>query len=139
MLWWQIFLIVLAVVALVAGLCIGAFYLFESLTNKSGGAPQINNVEARGFQFVPEEITVKKGTKVCWNNLLSSFLKHNVVQIEGDACDAAVSKNGFTSGSPGQVDQYCHIFDTPGTYYYKCVPHCKSFFLAMKGKIVVTE
>lgn len=139
MLWWQILLIFLAVLALIAALGVAAFYLFESLTGKSGGSPPTNTIEARGFQFIPAEITVKKGTKVCWYNLSSSFLKHNVVQIDADACDASMSQNGFTSGSPGQVDQYCHVFDKPGTFFYKCVPHCKSVLLAMKGKVIVTE
>lgn len=130
--------IVFLVLVVIALLVAAGYFFYEKAQETSGPPPETNTVEARGFAFVPSTITVPKGTQVCWKNLASdTFLKHNVVQIDANACNASETVNGFTSGAAdGKKDEYCYTFKDVGTFYYKCTPHC---MLGMKGSVKVTE
>lgn len=138
--WWAVILWIIVGLIAIGVVAIAAFYIYESAVQGTAKSVPDNVVEARGFQFVPNTLNVKKGTRVCWKNLSSSPMKHNVVQIDADSCSAPITRNGFTSGPPsGVINEYCYVFDQPGTFYYKCVPHCLPFLLSMRGKVVVAE
>jgi len=82
-----------------------------------------------GTTFVPNEITVASGDTIVLN-LQSS---HNAVEVSKSTWDANgnTSNGGFSLGfGGGQL-----ILNTPGVYYYVCVPHAA---LGMKGTITVT-
>ena len=80
-------------------------------------------VDIMNFNFVPQVITVPKGTTVTWTNRDS--VPHTVTSTTG----------AFDSGSISQGYTYSHTFDTPGTYEYSCTIHPS----IPHGKVVVTQ
>lgn len=79
-------------------------------------------VKIDNFAFLPNELTIKKGTEVTWTN--HDDIPHTVVAIG----KSLRSKTLDTDAS------FTFRFDQPGTYNYICGLHPH-----MKGKIVVTE
>jgi len=70
----------------------------------------------RNFTFIPEQVTVKRGTKVSW------------VNCENTSSDSHSSKSdaGIWDSPSIQVGAaYTHTFDYPSgnVYNYHCVPH----------------
>ena len=84
----------------------------------SSVAADQNTVNISNFAFVPETLTVKKGTTVTWVN--QDSVAH---QIKSDT---------FNSVSLNQGDKYSFTFSTAGTFNYSCAVHP-----TMTGKIVV--
>ena len=78
--------------------------------------------------FRPEELEVKAGTEVVWEN--GGRNDHNVLPVEGDAW--GVEADDFAPG-----DEYSHRFTEPGTYAYYCSLHGTTK-AGMVGTIVVT-
>jgi plastocyanin len=68
-------------------------------------------VDVKGFAFTPTSLTVKKGTKVEWENYDS--VAHDVVADDGT----------FKSGSLNKGDKFSYTADKPGTYSYVCTFH----------------
>ncbi|MEK7175381.1 MAG: plastocyanin/azurin family copper-binding protein [Patescibacteria group bacterium] len=73
------------------------------------------------FKFLPKVTTVKKGTKITWNN---QHIGHTVTGDNGDF-DSDHLKNGMA---------YSRVFDTVGIFKYHC-----AFHPSMKGEIQVVE
>lgn len=81
------------------------------------------NMDIVDFAFEKKDITIKKGTKVTWTN--RDDAKHNAF--------------GEQEGGPmgellAQGESYSYMFDTAGTFNYKCEPHPY-----MKGMVTVVE
>jgi plastocyanin len=79
-------------------------------------------VDIKGFAFDPPDLTVKKGTKVEWENYDSAA--HNVVADDGT----------FKSDSLSKDAKFSYTADKPGTYPYVCTFHAN-----MKGTLTVTD
>ncbi len=77
-------------------------------------------VSIRGFAYVSETISIKKGTKVTWTNFDQAG--HTVTSDSG----------GFTSKILSQGKSFEYVFNQPGRYSYHCVLHPD-----MKGEVVV--
>jgi plastocyanin len=85
-----------------------------------------NKVEINplAFTFVPAEVTVQPGEKVCWT--WSGSHPHNVQADNGS----------FDSGSPASSGLFQVTFDTPGSYGYYCfVPGGPGG--GMRGRVIV--
>jgi plastocyanin len=90
-------------------------------------------------KFVPDAITVKKGTTVTWKN--SGMMVHNIVTDASLAIDKAHAKvpsgaKPFTSPMVNGGGTWSYTFEVPGEYVYFCQPHEA---LGMVGKVTVTE
>ena len=91
---------------------------------------KVHEVNNKGLEFTPAELTIKAGEKVLFNVLST----HNVVEVSAQDWEAN-SKTPLADGFKVDFGKQKEItFDTPGTYYYVCQPHVK---MGMKGKIVV--
>ncbi len=91
-----------------------------------------------GMRFVPQELTVKPGTTVIWENGPDGP-SHQVTTDADQAMDANdVALPGgavpFDSGKIKPGKSYRYQFKVPGTYRYACPPHEMH---GMVGKIVV--
>jgi plastocyanin len=82
-------------------------------------------VASESIAFAPQEIVVSAGTTVVWTN--QDFLAHTVTADDGS----------FDLGfySPGETVSM--TFDTPGTYYYYCIPHGTPGGFGMAGAVIV--
>lgn len=92
-----------------------------------GGAPALAavvDVDIRGNQYVPAELTVKVGTTVRWTNN-ERRTSHSVL---------FTGEGGFESPRFFPGESWEHRFDKPGRYPYTCSPHPE-----MKGVVVVTD
>ncbi len=81
-------------------------------------------MKIQGFKFVPAEISIPAGTTVKWTNLDS--VSHTVTSTSAPA-GGEFGTNTLGNGESGSV-----VFNTAGTYDYKCSIHPN-----MKGKIIV--
>ncbi len=84
-------------------------------------------VVVKEYKFIPEEITVKVGTTVRWEN--KEEMQYHSVLFPG--MDSRKVDYFF----PG--DSRERTFDKPGTYPYICEPHIESH--KMKGVVHVVE
>lgn len=98
-------------------------------SGQSAQDPAIGEVSVHmsGSKFVPETVTVKKGTKVTWVN--DDSMQHNVVADEAITGGLPLQNNLLNKGA-----SYSFTFDTVGTFDYHCVPHP-----FMTAKIVVVQ
>ncbi|MFZ3383514.1 MAG: cupredoxin family copper-binding protein [Candidatus Methanoperedens sp.] len=78
-----------------------------------------NAVDIQGFVFIPDTITVTKGTNVTWTNK--------------DTAPHTVKGTGFISGTLNQGQTYSKTFNEAGTFEYVCGIHP-----GMKGKVIVS-
>lgn len=109
---------------------IGVFYSYSKSIkginkDSAGTAALTNKVDIKNYAFSPQEIKVKKGTTVMWENY--DLVPHTITMDEK-------SKTGPNSELFGKGKNYSYIFSTPGTYAYHCEPHPY-----MKAVVVVTE
>ena len=81
-------------------------------------------VELTNFQFVPQGIRIKTGTKVTWVN--KDVAVHNVSSIDSVFLSAP-------QGDMKQGDTFSFTFDKPGTYRYQCTFHHPN----MNGVVIV--
>ncbi len=79
--------------------------------------------------FVPPDVTIEVGDSVHWTGLLAGI--HTVAEVD-DA--AALTWNGGFQ-SPSSANEFTHTFNSPGVFYYICVPHR---FSDMRGTVTVT-
>jgi plastocyanin len=85
----------------------------------ASAAPQLIDVEIKGFRFNPAVITIRKGETVRWTNR--------------DSAPHDATGTGWATRTPlktGESDQV--TFNTPGTYDYICSIHPN-----MKAKVIV--
>jgi len=90
------------------------------------------------FRYVPETITIAKGTTVEWKNTSAS--PHTVTDDPSKAQNKAnaVLPSGAEPWDSEMIDpgkSYTHTFTVAGDYTYFCIPHES---LGMVGKIKVT-
>lgn len=90
-------------------------------------AGEIVTVAVKDFKFVPEEITVKVGTTIRWEN--QEELQYHSVLFPG------MDNKKFDYFFPANFRE--RTFDKPGTYPYICEPHIESH--NMKGVVHVVE
>jgi plastocyanin len=103
-----------------------------SLTAAPSFAQTTHVVDAVGFSFVPQDITIQAGDTVQWINLAGDF--HNVVETDCPATAASSGNSGISSGTAGTVDTFSLVFNDPGTLCYICEPHVP---LGMFGSVTV--
>ncbi len=88
-------------------------------------ASETSTVEIKDFNFMPEKIKVKVGTKVTWTNKDSA--KH-------DIAPDTESPDFVASELLAKGESYSFTFTKAGTYNYHCSPHPY-----MKASVEVTE
>jgi len=126
-------IIIIVLLIIIAG--IGYFF---ANTNYQKGVPTISkpditissgpanvasqNIEIKNFTFIPEKITIKKGTKVVWTN--KDNAPHQIVS------DQSVFKGNVLQ----EGENYSFTFTNSGTYTYNCGIHPN-----MKGEILVEK
>ena len=81
-------------------------------------------VEMKGMDFVPENITIKKGDTVVFKNTTSTL--HNVETKDKKIKSKMLKKD----------EEYKHKFDEVGKIEYFCKPHKN---MGMTGTVEVTE
>ena len=72
---------------------------------------QTTIIEIKNFAFVPEKMTIKKGTKVKFIN--RDDVKHNAVAQDGT----------FETALLGKDEEAEVMLDRAGVYKYHCAPH----------------
>ncbi|MBN2637187.1 MAG: T9SS type A sorting domain-containing protein [Prolixibacteraceae bacterium] len=86
-----------------------------------------HTVEVSNNKFTPKQLTIRAGDTVEWKNIQGS---HNV-----NGTTSTYSSNPESFGnSVGSNWTYSYVFNTPGTYDYRCDPHIA---FGMVGSIVV--
>ncbi len=88
--------------------------------------PNQVTVKMVGTTFEPQNITVKVGATVVWEN--TSTLTHNVVAVDGSFKSANVDPGGT----------YQNTFTTPGKFGYYCSYHGTKDGQGMYGTVTVT-
>lgn len=69
----------------------------------------------RNFTFIPQSVTVKRGTKVTWVNCEDDSADPHTSTSDAGLWDSPTLRSG---------DTYSRTFDTAGTRFdYHCVPH----------------
>jgi plastocyanin len=120
--------------ALVAG-CLSD----EPDTTQPGGEVAATVTMTSALRFDPATVTIKAGQAVRWKN--GSDFGHTAT------ADPAIAKNpadvqlpagaqAFNSGVVSAGGEFVHVFDTPGTYKYFCIPHEGA---GMVATVVVTQ
>ncbi len=99
--------------------------LLFAAVNSAAAADNVVVVEILAYKFIPEEITIKRGTTVRWVNMEKRQF-HNVWFRDAGE-------------EPGEYlfpeDSYERKFDIPGEFPYVCQPHMDH----MRGLIRVVE
>ncbi|MES9831832.1 MAG: plastocyanin/azurin family copper-binding protein [Candidatus Thiodiazotropha sp. LLP2] len=90
-------------------------------------AGETATVITKDYKFVPEEITVKVGTTVRWEN-------HEKRQYHS-AWFKVLGEEPGDYFFPGDIRE--RTFEKPGSYHYICEPHHESH--QMKGVVHVVE
>jgi alcohol dehydrogenase (cytochrome c) len=83
-------------------------------------AATVNSLDIVDFGFSPGNTLIPPGTTVTWTN--TGQIGHTTTSDDG-IWDSGLLNNG---------DSFSYTFDTPGTYWYFCIPHP-----FMRGRIVV--
>ncbi len=89
--------------------------------SKSSDLPGANEVFMQGMAFTPSVITVSAGTTITWIN--NDLVAHNVTSD---------TPGVFSSGTLSSNESFSNLFNTPGTFQYKCTIHP-----TMTGSVVV--
>ncbi|MET0068504.1 MAG: plastocyanin/azurin family copper-binding protein [Candidatus Thiodiazotropha sp.] len=103
------------------------FLLLWLLLLNTAFAGEVVTVIAKEYKFQPQEITVKVGTTVRWENHEKRQYHSAWFEVLGDE-----PGDYFF---PGEVRE--RTFDKPGSYPYICEPHAESH--QMKGVVHVVE
>jgi plastocyanin len=85
----------------------------SSAPAKSTAKPDVK-VVMKNIQFMPMNITVKKGQTVQWTN--NDSVTHNVTKDSGPGAS-------FKSPNVNPGSKYQTTFDTPGKVHYLCTIH----------------
>lgn len=81
-------------------------------------------VSISDFAFNPNQITIRKGSKVTWVN--KDSMPHTVTSDAGSTT--------LASGTLQSGDSFSFTFNEAGAYNYHCTIH-----ISMKGSVVVTD
>jgi plastocyanin len=95
----------------------------------SAGLAQIVDVRIENFAYSPTPLTVDLNTTVRWTNF--DFIEHTVTSQTGQG--TLIPSGLFDSGDMPRLSTFSFTFDTPGTFYYYCIPHGSS----MQGSVNV--
>ena len=98
----------------------------DKSANKDMSETAENVIEIKNFKFVPEKMTIKKGTIITWKNFDNT--KHNVIfddESAGEVEGGKLISNG---------EQVSFTFNEVGDFPYHCMPHPY-----MKGSVTVTQ
>lgn len=98
----------------------------DNSANKDISEKAENVIEIKNFKFVPEKMTIKKGTIITWKNFDNT--KHNVIfddESAGEVEGGKLISNG---------EQVSFTFNEVGDFPYHCMPHPY-----MKGSVTVTQ
>lgn len=94
------------------------------LLSLSASANEMANVSIKKFEFIPKEITIKKGTKIRWTN--NEKRQYHNVWFE---------EQGVPEPDYFFPEEYFEMeFNEVGTFPYRCGPHPK-----MTGVVIVTD
>ena len=103
------------------------------------GTPE-NTVITLSLKFMPEDITVRAGTTVTWQN--GEAIGHTVTSGAWGDVNQSTGLRGSQkpdglfdhalSPKGQEGDTFSYTFDTPGEYLYYCQPH-----LTMNAKVIV--
>jgi plastocyanin len=90
------------------------------------------------LQFEPATVTIKAGQAVRWHN--GATFTHTATADPAVAQNAAdvqlpAGAQPFNSGALSGGAEFTHVFTTPGTYKYFCIPHES---LGMVATVIVT-
>jgi plastocyanin len=124
---WVALIATLAIIILIAG-CTGSSQPPGTTTVTQTPAGGGSTVAIQNFAFIPQSITVPRGTTVTWTN--QDAVDH---QIINDAQGSAAQGSLFTSGALAKGASYSFKFDNPGSYPYHCSIHP-----SMTGTVIVT-
>jgi plastocyanin len=106
----------------IATLLIGALTHSSGLTTGSGAT-----IAIRTFQFAPDTVRVKTGTRVTWTN--TDEIEHTITSGTSDTPD------GRFSGVVAKRDAtFSATLERAGTYAYFCDRH-----RFMKGTVIVSQ
>lgn len=97
----------------------------EDMSTEGNETVAENTVILDDLAFMTEELTVKKGTTVTWENRDTARHDINFTDAAMDSADSELF---------GQGETYEYTFDEVGTFDYSCTPHP-----FMKATVVVTE
>jgi plastocyanin len=86
-------------------------------------------VEMSNLKFVPSSLTINKGDKIIFVN--KDTMCHDV-EIEGGPNSGAVC--GMLVGS-----NWSHVFETVGTFKFRCRAHSSDFASGMVGSVTVLD
>ncbi len=124
---------IILIITLVALFSIGAIFMTrssdsneESLSDKNMSAQtqvEPNTVLIENFKFSTQNLTVKKGTTVTWQN--KDTAKHDINFADESIADSELLNKDKT---------FQHTFDSLGEFEYSCTPHP-----FMKAKVTVIE
>ncbi len=85
---------------------------------------EVANVSIKKFEFIPKEITVKKGTKIRWTN--NEKRQYHSVWFE---------ERGDPEADYFFPEEFYELeFNETGTFPYRCGPHPK-----MLGTVIVVD
>ena len=94
-------------------------------------------VKIKNFEYIPQKITIKTGTKVTWINeddmQHNAMLDHDDSEVPHDAT-LGTDTHKFEGPMLAKGESYSYIFSTPSTNPYHCAPHPW-----MKGVVEVTQ
>ena len=98
----------------------------DKSANKDMSETAENVIEIKNFKFVPEKMTIKKGTTITWKNFDNT--KHNVIfddESAGEVEGGKLISNG---------EEVSFTFNEVGEFPYYCMPHPY-----MKATVTVME
>ena len=98
----------------------------DNSANKDISEKAENVIEIKNFKFVPEKMTIKKGTTITWKNFDNT--KHNVIfddESAGEVEGGKLISNG---------EEVSFTFNEVGEFPYYCMPHPY-----MKATVTVME
>lgn len=85
-------------------------------------SPRAEQVDIRGFAFIPSSLTVKVGTTVTWTNFDGTA--HRIDSDSGSTLSSSTLQNG---------QSWSFTFSSAGSFPYHC-----AFHPTMKGTVIVT-
>jgi plastocyanin len=86
----------------------------SSTTAAEGGSDDADTDDVRivGFAFTPKTVRAKVGQKVKWEHQ-DAGVTHTVTALDGT----------FRSGDLEESDEFSRVFQTAGTFAYRCTIH----------------
>lgn len=89
---------------------------------KVADVPDVVEVTADAFQFIPQAVVIPEGTTIRWVNRERFGEAHHVFGQLAARSDATTDEaEEINSGHLAVGDSYEHRFDQPGTFVYTCV------------------